>query len=234
MRQPSFPLMLFAAGFGTRMRDLTAHRPKPLIEVAGRALLDRALDLGTEVGAAPVVVNTHYLAPQIVEHLAGRAVRISDETAQILETGGGLRRALPLLGAGPVMSLNPDVVWRGPNPLALLAAAWQPQQMDALLLVKPRAGLPGRKGKADFILDAEGRISRATGEAGHVYLGAQIIKPEGLARIDEEVFSINLLWDQMIAAGRAYALPYPGAWCDVGSPEGLAEAEALIGADHAV
>ena len=225
---PSFPLMLFAAGFGTRMGALTADRPKPLIEVADRSLLDRALDLSREAGAGPVVVNTHYLGKQITEHLAGSEVRISDEADQILETGGGLRKALPLLGAGPVATLNPDVVWTGGNPLSALAGAWDPAKMDALLLVKPRAGLPGRKGNADFVLDGEGRIRRATGMEGHVYLGAQILRTDGLARIPDQVFSLNKLWDQMIAAGRAFALEWPGGWCDVGSPEGLAEAEALL------
>lgn len=220
--------MLFAAGFGTRMRDLTQTRPKPLIPVAGRTLLDRALDLADAAGAAPVAVNVHYLGAQIEDHLAARPdVRISDESAAILETGGGLRAALPLLGPGPVMTLNPDVVWRGPNPLSLLAAAWNPDRMDALLLVKDRAGLPGRRGNADFTLDG-GRISRATGGEGVVYLGAQILQPGGLAAIPDTAFSLNRLWDRVIAAGRAHALPYPGQWCDVGSPEGLAEAEAML------
>lgn len=225
---PSLPLMLFAAGFGTRMRALTADRPKPLIEVAGRSLLDRALDLAREAGAGPIVVNTHYLGTQIADHLAGSEVRISDEADQILETGGGLRKALPLLGAAPVLTLNPDVVWTGGNPLLALARAWDPARMDALLLVKPRAGLPGRKGNADFTLDAEGRIARATGIEGHVYLGAQILRTEGLAAIPDQVFSLNKLWDRMIASGRAFALEWPGGWCDVGSPEGLAGAEALL------
>lgn len=227
-----FPLMIFAAGFGTRMRELTATRPKPLIPVAGRVLLDRALDLAEGAGARPVGVNTHYLGHQIAAHLAGRDVAVSPED-EILETGGGLKRALPLLGApnsapGPVMTLNPDVVWRGGNPLAVLAAHWDPARMDALLLVKPRAGLPGRKGKADFLLDAGGRITRAPGEDGVVYLGAQIVAPEGLAEIPEQVFSLNLLWDRMIGRGRAFGLVWAGGWCDVGSPEGLAEAEALL------
>lgn len=234
MRQRTFPLMLFAAGFGTRMGALTAARPKPLIPVAGRPLLDRALDLAEGVQAGPVVVNTHYLGDQIAGHLAGRPVRISDETGEILETGGGLRKALPLLGAeaagAAVMTLNPDVVWRGPNPLGLLAAAWDPARMDALLLVRDRAGLPGRKGGPDFTMDSAGRITRAAGPEGVVYLGAQILKPAGLAGIGAQVFSLNRLWDAMIAQGRAFALAYPGSWCDVGSPEGLAEAEALLAA----
>lgn len=229
MRHDPFPLMLFAAGFGTRMGALTATRPKPLIAVNGVTLLDRALALAEEAGAAPVVVNTHYLGQQIKAHLAGRGVAISDEPDEILETGGGLRKALPLLGQGPVMTLNPDAVWSGPNPLRLLAQAWNPERMDALLLVKPATQVRGRGGKADFLVDPQGRIRRAEGTEGVLYLGAQILKTDGMAHISEHVFSLNLLWNRMIAADRAYALPYPGDWCDVGSPEGLAEAEAMLG-----
>lgn len=228
MRQRTFPLMVFAAGFGTRMRHLTADRPKPLIPVLGRPLIDRALDLAAAAGAAPVVVNTHYRGAQIAAHLQGQPVTISDEGACILETGGGLRRALPLLGGGPVMTLNPDAVWRGPNPLELLAAAWDPARMDALLLVLDRAAVTGRSGGADFHADAAGRLTRCDGAAGVVYLGAQILQPAGLQAIPDAVFSLNRLWDGMIAAGRLFGLPYPGRWCDVGSPEGLAEAEAML------
>lgn len=224
-----FPLMLFAAGFGTRMRELTATRPKPLIPVAGVPLLDRALALAEAAACAPVVVNVHYLGGQIIHHLSDRPVRISDERAEILDTGGGLRAALPLLGDGPVMTLNPDAVWRGPNPLHLLSAAWDPARMDALLLVKDRALVRGRSGKADFRVDDQGRITRAPDETGVLYLGAQVLRPEGLARVPDTVFSLNRLWDAMIAEGRAFALPYPGDWCDVGSPEGLAAAEAMLG-----
>ncbi|WP_438668234.1 nucleotidyltransferase family protein [Pseudogemmobacter sonorensis] len=221
--------MIFAAGFGTRMGALTRDRPKPLIKVAGRTLLDRALDLGDAAGAAPVVVNSHYLGGQIREHLKGRPVAISHEE-EILETGGGLRAALPLLGPEgiAVMTLNPDVVWRGPNPLSLLAAHWDPARMAALLLVKARAGLPGRKGRADFTLSPEDRIRRAGGEEGFVYLGAQILQTGALREVSEQAFSLNRVWDRMIAEGRAFALTYPGEWCDVGTPEGLAEAEALL------
>lgn len=231
MRAPGFPLMIFCAGFGTRMRALTRERPKPLVELGGRTLLDRALALAAEAGAAPVVVNTHYLGGQIARHLAGRPdIAISDESGLILDTGGGLRAALPLLGPGPVMTLNPDALWIGPNPLRLLAAAWEPGRMDALLLVRRREGLPGRRGGADFTLDGD-RVRRARGEGGGmVYLGAQILQTGGLARIPERVFSLNRLWDGMIEAGRACALEYPGEWCDIGSPEGLAQAAAMLAA----
>jgi MurNAc alpha-1-phosphate uridylyltransferase len=223
-----FPLMVFAAGFGTRMGALTANRPKPLIDVAGKPLLDHALDLANAAGAAPVVVNSHYLRDQISRHLAGRQVQISEEPDQILETGGGLRRALPMLGPGPVMTLNSDAVWTGLNPLAELAAHWDPARMDALLLLLPADKALGHSGTGDFVLSAEGRISRAAGRPGLIYLGAQILNPAGLAAIDKPVFSLNLLWDDMIAKGRAFGLIHQGGWCDVGKPEGIALAESLV------
>ncbi|NUB45328.1 nucleotidyltransferase family protein [Fertoebacter nigrum] len=225
-------LMLFAAGFGTRMGALTADRPKPLLPVAGRPLIDHALQLADQAGIARKVVNLHYRGDQLAAHLASRPdVALSWEREAILETGGGLRAALPLLGTGPVLTLNPDVVWSGPNPLTTLLNAWNPARMDALLLLLP-AGEAGRApGKSDFLLDGDGRISRANGTDGVVYLGAQIIHTEGLANIHEQVFSLNRLWDRMIARGRAFGLIHPGGWCDVGTPAGIAAAEALLAAD---
>lgn len=220
-------LMLFAAGFGTRMGTLTATCPKPLIPVAGRPLIDHALALTEGLALRRIVANVHYLPDQIRHHLGDRAL-ISDESGKILETGGGLRAALPLLGAGPVFTLNTDAVWTGANPLATLAAAWQPERMDALLLLLPAAEARGFRGTGDFLLGADGRISRAKGAPGLAYLGAQIVKTEGLADISERVFSLNLLWDRAIAAGRACGVVHQGGWCDVGRPEGIAEAEALL------
>ncbi|MFZ9198550.1 MAG: nucleotidyltransferase family protein [Paracoccaceae bacterium] len=225
----SFPLMVFAAGFGTRMGALTANRPKPLIPVAGKPLLDHALDLADEAGAVPVVVNTHYLADQIARHLAGRPVTLSHEADEILETGGGLRKALPHLGDGPVMTLNSDAVWTGQNPLSQLVAQWDPDRMDALLLLLPVGQATGHNGTGDFVMGADGRIARAKGAAGLVYLGAQILRCEGLAEVDRRVFSLNLLWDEMIGRGRAFGLVHDGGWCDVGRPEGIAQAEAMLG-----
>lgn len=227
-----FPLMVFAAGFGTRMGALTAQRPKPLIEVAGRPLIDHALDLAEQAGATPVVVNTHYLADQIAHHLAGRPVRLSHEPDRILETGGGLRKALPLLGNGPVMTLNSDAIWTGLNPLSQLMARWDDDRMDALLLLLPAQAATGHSGTGDFLADAQGRLTRAKGAPGLVYLGAQILRTEWLHAIDQQVFSLNLLWDRMIENGRAFGLVHQGGWCDVGRPEGIAEAEALLKAPH--
>lgn len=228
----SLPLMIFAAGFGTRMGALTANRPKPLIEVAGKPLLDHALELGAAAQAAPVVVNTHYLSAQIAQHLSGRPISISDESDVILETGGGLRKALPMLGDGPVMTLNSDAVWTGQNPLAELIAHWDETRMDALLLLLPTAQALGHSGAGDFLVDTKGRITRAAGRPGLVYLGAQILRTEGLTRIDKPVFSLNLLWDDMIANGRAFGVVHEGGWCDVGRPEGISQAETLLAAHY--
>lgn len=218
------PLMIFAAGLGTRMRPLTETRPKPLIQVGGQTLLDRALAMGREAGCAPIAVNSHYRGQQIADHLAGQDVAISDEPGVILDTGGGLRKALPLLGDGPVMTLNPDVVWTGPNPLAALAGAWR-DEMEALLMLVTLDRATARIGAGDFTCDTNGRISR---KGDFVYAGAQIIRPDRLAAIEDEVFSLNRLWDLMIADGTAYGMVHPGGWCDVGRPEAIPLAEALL------
>lgn len=223
-----FPLMIFAAGFGTRMGALTANRPKPLVRVAGRALIDHALDIATAAGAGPVVVNTHYLAGQMADHLADRPVILSEEPRQILETGGGLRKALPHLGPGPVMTLNSDAVWTGENPLTQLASHWDPDQMEALLLLLPPDQATGHGGQGDFIMAENGILSRAQGAPGLVYQGAQILQTGGLQHIGREVFSLNLLWDQMIERGKVHGLVHRGGWCDVGHPAGIGQAEALL------
>lgn len=223
-----FPLMLFAAGRGTRMGALTADRPKPMIPVAGRPLIDHALALAAEAGVGRTVVNLHYHGEVLATHLAGREVSLSWEREVLLETGGGLRRALPLLGDGPVLTLNSDVVWTGANPLRELTEAWDGARMDALLLLLPAAQALGHAGRGDFLMDETGRLRRAAGAEGLIYLGAQILRPAGLAGIGQEVFSLNLLWDRMIAEGRAFGLVHQGGWCDVGRPEGIAEAEALL------
>ena len=223
-----FPLMLFAAGFGTRMGALTANRPKPLIPVAGKPLIDHALALADAAGATPRVANLHYLGEQIAQHLSGREVALSWERKLILDTGGGLQAALPLLGTGPVMTLNTDAVWTGQNPLIQLANAWDAATMDALLLLLPAGQARGHRGNGDFLQDDHARLSRANGASGAVYLGAQIMRTERLAAIAEPVFSLNRVWDGMIADGRLYGVIHQGGWCDVGRPEGITEAEAML------
>ncbi|MCT2539751.1 nucleotidyltransferase family protein [Sedimentimonas flavescens] len=225
MRTTPDALMLFAAGFGTRMGALTANRPKPLIPVAGKALIDHALDLTRAAGMARVVANVHYFGDQVVRHLAGRDVLISDETEAILETGGGLRKALPLLGQGPVFTLNTDAVWNGPNVISTLRSQWDGARMSALLALIPAEKAVGHRGTGDFALDAEGRISRG---GPYVYTGAQILNPAGIETISEAAFSLNRLWDRMIAEGRAYGVLHQGGWCDVGRPESIPLAEAML------
>ena len=225
MRDHPGAVMIFAAGFGTRMGALTAERPKPLIEVAGRPLIDHALDLAEAVAPGRIVTNLHYEAQMLADHLSGRDIALSIESPNILETGGGLRRALPQLGTGPVFTLNSDAVWRGPNPLTLLASRWRPGDMDALLLCLPPDRALGHAGTGDFVIDDTGRTRRG---AGLVYTGAQIIRTDLLSEIAQEAFSLNLLWDLMLARGTLHATVYPGAWCDVGHPDGLVQAEALL------
>ncbi len=219
-------VMIFAAGFGTRMAPLTATMPKPLIPVAGRPLIDHALALTD--GIPKVVVNLHYKGKMLASHLEDRDVALSWERDVILDTGGGLRHALPLLGQGPVFTLNSDAVWTGANPLRELAAAWEPARMDCLLLLLPAGQANGHDGRSDFVLAPDGRIERAAGRAGHVYLGAQIVDPAGLSAIPDRVFSLNRLWDAAIAQGRAFGVEHQGGWCDVGHPDGIALAEAML------
>lgn len=220
----TLPAMVFAAGRGTRMGPLTASRPKPLIDVSGRSLLDHALDLVEAVAARPVVVNSHYLADQVAGHLAGRDIQISHEP-RLLETGGGLRNALPLLGGGPVFTLNSDAVWAGPNPLARLLDAWDPQRMDALLMCLAPERALGHTGPGDFLQDEAGRLRRG---AGLVYAGAQILDPRLLDDIEEDAFSLNRAWDAAIARNRLYGVVHQGLWCDVGQPASLNLAEGLL------
>lgn len=219
--------LFFAAGLGTRMRPLTIDRPKPLVSVAGRALIDHALDFMGAPGPIRAVVNVHFHAGMVEDHLKDRpGIEFSDERDQLLETGGGLRKALPTLGAGPVYTMNTDAVWSGPNPFSILADAWDPDRMDGLLLVVPTENALGHNGNGDFDVDPNGLLSRGKDV---IYTGAQIIEPAGLSEIEDEVFSLNLLWDRMLAGGRLFGVRYPGKWCDVGRPETIALAENMLG-----
>ena len=218
----TMPILFFAAGLGTRMGDLTKDTPKPLIPVAGKALIDHALDLAGTLG--PKVVNLHYRGDMIRAHLAGRHILFSDETDALLETGGGLRKALPLLGANPVITMNTDAVWSGPNPLDQIIAAWHPQ-MEALLLVVDKQNVHGHLGKGDFRIDADGRLHRAPDA---IYTGVQIIRTDVLAQIEETAFSMNLAWNRFAERGGLYGTTYQGQWCDVGQPSSIPLAEAML------
>ncbi len=229
--------MVLAAGLGTRMRPLTEHRPKPLLEVAGRCLLDRALDRLIEIGVRRAVVNLHYLGDQVRAHCA-RAwppggpldLRLSDETDQLLETGGGAKAALPLIDRPAFYTINGDNVWSAPRALGPLADAWDPARMDALLLLIPIARTRGYTRAGDFALDAAGRLIRrgTAPSAPLVYTGAQIISARAFASAPSGPFSMNRIWDALIAEGRAYGCLADGDWVDVGAPPGLALAEDLV------
>ncbi|TCK99794.1 MurNAc alpha-1-phosphate uridylyltransferase [Shimia isoporae] len=217
--------MLFAAGFGTRMGALTANTPKPLVKVAGKALIDHTLDLARKVDPATIVANTHYLSNQIERHLEGTSVVVSNETPNILETGGGLRQALPLLDSNPVFTSNTDAIWHGPNPFQVALDAWYPDVMDALLVCVPPGSALGHKGQGDFTLAENGLLKRGPGV---IYGGVQILRTDGLFDIEQAAFSLNRLWDRILANGRLFGVSYSGKWCDVGSPEGIILAENLL------
>jgi len=219
------PLMIFAAGFGTRMGALTAQCPKPMLEIAGRRMIDRAIDFGRDAGCAPVVANTHYLASVIRPVLEDRGVLISHEAPAILDTGGGLKQALSRLGGDIVATLNPDTAWLGPNPLASLRGAPWPDDAGALLLLVPLERAHARTAPGDFERAPDGRLARA---GGYVYTGAQIIRADAVAGFSESVFSLNAVWDALAAEGRLYGHLYQGEACDVGHPDGLALADRLL------
>lgn len=222
--------MIFAAGFGTRMGELTKDRPKPLIEVAGHTLIDHALGWVEGFGTQTIVANLHYKAEMLRDHLSGRDVLFSEETPDILETGGGLKAALPLLGDGPVFTMNCDAVWSGPNPLGHLAARWDPHEMDALLLCVPLRQAVGHSGTGDFLQDRDGRLLRGPGE---VYSGLQIMKPGVVKAVQDTVFSLNKVWNILLENGRVFGASYPGQWCDVGQPSGITLAESMLRAPNA-
>ncbi len=221
----SRPAMIFAAGFGTRMGALTAETPKPMLHVGGKALVDHAIDLAAEAGAAPIVANVHYRADRIAPHLRARGVSVSHETDRLLDTGGGLRRARPLLGDGAaVFTLNADTVFVGANPLIALDRAWR-DGMGVLLSVVPLSRARERRGGGDFSLGADGRLTQG---GDWVYSGAEIIDPAVLDAEPGDAFSLAPVWFRLAREGRLFGAPYPGDWVDVGHPEGLAAANAMV------
>lgn len=228
--------MVMAAGLGKRMRPLTATRPKPLIEVAGRALLDHVLDRLRAAGVKKVVVNIHYLPDALEAHLVAKAngleVAISDEREQLLETGGGLVKAAPMIDTDPFLVVNSDNFWiDGPaDTLRLLASHWDGSRMDALLLLVPHARAQNHRGMGDFHMDRNGRLRRR--ERSHVapfvYTGIQIISKRLLEGAPDGPFSTNILWDKAIEQGRCFGAVHQGLWFDVGTPSAIAETEAVL------
>lgn len=220
--------MILAAGFGTRMGALTANRPKPLIEVAGQSLLSHAI--AAAEGAAPLVVNGHYRAAQLRAHLrtVDPSARFSEETPDILDSGGGIKQALPWLGADPILTLNADAVWNGEAPARRLERHWDGHAMDALLLLVARDRAMGRQGGGDFALGPDGRLTWDKSDTGWVYTGAQILRTDAIAAHPECVFSLREIWETMMSRGRLYGCIYAGQWADVGHPAGIEEAEAML------
>jgi N-acetyl-alpha-D-muramate 1-phosphate uridylyltransferase len=229
--------MVMAAGLGKRMRPLTATRPKPLIEVAGRPLIDHALDRLRAAGVRRAVVNVHYLADSIEAHLKNRndglEILVSDERNLLLETGGGLARALPLIDSDPFIAVNSDNLWiDGPvDALQLLAASWDEARMDALLLLVPLARAHCHAGRGDFHMSATGALSRRRprGVAPFVFTGIQMLSKRLLAgELPAGPFSTNLLWDRAIAAGRCFGAVHQGLWFDIGRPESIRKVEEML------
>jgi MurNAc alpha-1-phosphate uridylyltransferase len=227
--------MVLAAGLGKRMRPLTASQPKPLVRIAGKALIDYSLDALAQAGVARAVVNVHYLADALEAHLAARKrpphVSVSDERERLLETGGGMVKAAPRL-PDPFFCLNSDNIWLdGPRDVfGELSNRWNARQMDALLLVVPHARAFNYRGEGDFHLDAVGRITRRRPGrvAPFIYTGVQIVSHRLLRDAPEGPFSTNLLWERAIAEGRLYGVSHTGLWCEVGDPAAIAPTEALL------
>ena len=227
--------MVLAAGKGTRMRHLSAARPKPLTPLAGRTLLDRVLDRIDAAGIRNAVVNVHFKADMIEAAMAGRtrpSITISDERGALLETGGGIVHALPLLGSEPFLVQNSDCVWQdgAGDDIAALCAAWDTERMDTLLLLAPRECTLGYDGRGDFRLTADHRVARrpADQDAPFVFAGVSIAHPRLFETAPQGAFSLNLLWDRAIAANRAYGTVMSGTWMHVGTPEALDAAEELM------
>jgi MurNAc alpha-1-phosphate uridylyltransferase len=228
--------MVLAAGLGKRMRPLTASRPKPLIEVAGQALLDHVLDKLAAAGVERVVVNVHYLADAVEAHLAkhadGLKIAISDERGLLLETGGGMVKAAPLIESDPFLVVNSDNLWvDGPaDTLKLLASHWDGSRMDALLLLVPHARAQNHGGRGDFHMDWEGRLRRRgrAHVAPFVYTGIQMVSKRLLEGAPDGPFSTNLLWDRAIEEGRCFGAVHQGLWFDVGTPQSIKATELTL------
>lgn len=228
--------MVLAAGLGQRMRPLTRTRPKPLIRVGGRPLIDWVIDHLADAGVGTAVVNVHYLADQLEAHLkrADERLRImiSDEREQLLETGGGVAKALPLIDADPFYVINADNLWvdGAANALRQLASQWDDSVMDALLLLVPYARAEGYEGAGDFHMDQMGRLRRRVERrlAPYVFSGIQILSKRLFTDLPEGPFSLNLLYDRAMEAGRLFGAQHAGLWYHVGTASAIEETEAAL------
>ena len=227
--------MVMAAGLGTRMRPLTDDRCKALVQVGGKTLIDHMLDRLRDSGVERAVVNVHAFADKLEAHLMARTsgpeIIISDERGALLETGGGVVKALPLLGDDPILICNIDAIWLEFAPvLPALMARWNPAEMDELFLLAPRSDCLGYAGAGDFDL-MSGKVSRRSGAtAKWVYAGVQIFKPELARGYNTQPFSRNKIWDKTLARGKVCGLPLPGYWMHVGDPRARDAAQAILSA----
>ena len=232
---PGSRAMVLAAGYGQRMRPLTLTRPKPLVEVAGKALIDYGFDRLRAARVAEAVVNVHYLPEQIESWAAKQTsprITVSDERGVILDTGGGVAKALRLLGDAPFVVINSDSfsVDEGTPALDRLRAAWDDRAMDCLLLLSPLERTVGYDGKGDFVRAADGRLARRASSAGTplAYIGGYLVAQRLFEGAPEGAFSMNLLWDRAIARGRLHGIEHAGRWLHVGTPEAIGLAEAAL------
>lgn len=231
--------MVLAAGLGTRMRPLSQDVPKPLVPVAGKPLIDHVLDRLAAAGTTRAIVNVHYMADLLTGHLATRTsprIAISDERAHLLDSGGGVRKALPLLGDKPFLIHNCDSIWTegAQSNLARMAGCWDENTMDCLLLLAPTATSLGYAGRGDFALEDAGHIRRRAGAetVPYAFTGASVAHPRLFAGTPEGPFSLNAPWDGAIARGRAFGIVLDGRWMHVGDPSAVAAAEAWINSRH--
>ncbi len=225
--------MIMAAGKGTRMMPLTADRPKPLIEVSGVALLDHVLDHLRQARVQNIIINAHYRAAQVEQHMDENArdfdVTISDERDVLLDTGGGLVRALPSIADDPFLCVNADNWWTNEreNAFTRLMASWDDYRMDVLMLLVPFAHANNTQGQGDFDMDEEGRLSRrkSGSQDAFVWTGIQMLAKRLIVDPPSDVFSTNIFWDRAIAGGRCFGLVHEGLWFDVGYPAAIAATE---------
>lgn len=227
--------MILAAGLGTRMRPLSEGKPKPLIQVMGKALIDHAIDRLKAAGVTLIVVNVHYKAEMLKAHLAKRKdveIRISEENDNLLDTGGGIAKALPYFEGQPFFTHNSDSMWVEGMGSALnrMKARWKPQDMDALMLLASAVTAIGYEGRGDFEMDPWGRLTRRGEQklAPFVWTGVQIVHPRLFDGAPAGKFSINPLWDKAMARGRLHGMRLDGVWIHVGAPEGFHDAEAFL------
>lgn len=232
--------MVLAAGLGTRLRPITDTMPKPLVPIAGKAMIDYGLDALAEAGVKRAVVNVHHFADQMTAHLANRTepqIILSDETDGLMNSGGGLAKGLKLLGRDPVLVMNADLFWIGETPgrpsnLTRLAEAFDPASMDMLMLCVTLEETTGHNGKKDFSMDAAGRLKRYNDGDGtpYVYAGAIAMMPALLDDAPDDAFNLNIYFDRAIEKGRLYGITLDGHWITVGTPDAIGAAEAVIGA----